>query len=221
MREREFVVVGAICTILGLVISAQATTVELINNGNFGSLSLTGWTQIDPDPSTSSMEWGVTSGGSVGAEHIHSSDWSSFATPWEKGPNPSSTTIGQKVDLTPYLGSIANNQLHLSADMIYSKDGIEANVKYYDSSDSVISTEFLASMSAFYSGAYNYALDTDLTLPANTVSVEVLFTGHLYDGTWIDAGFDNVSLTAETVPEPITIGLLILGAGLLRRRQRH
>ncbi len=219
MRQKKLFVWASVLVFTVAVVSAQASVIELVTNGNFGSMSLAGWTQTIPDPSSSSMEWGVTSGSSVGADYIHSADYSSFATPWEKGPNPSSTTIVQKIDLTPYLGSIENNQLHLSADMIYSEDGIEANVKYYDASDAVISTEFLASKKAYSRGAYNYALDTDLSLPSQAKSVEILFTGHLYDGSYIDAGFDAVSMTANIVPEPITISLLLLGFGFASHKR--
>ncbi len=196
---------------------AQAETVELVVNGNFGSLSLSPWTQIDP---ASPQEWGVTSGGNVGAESIHAADYSSFATPWTNGPNPSTTTISQKIDLTPYIGSIQGNTLHISADMIYSSDGIEANVKYYDSADNELSSVFLASKRAYSGGGYNYQLNMDLTIPSGATSIEILFTGHLYDGSYIDAGFDNVSLTAQTVPEPIALSFLIAGFAMIRRYRR-
>ncbi len=219
MKKDTFIGLLVLLSILMLgYAESQAEIVDLITNGDFSSLSLDGWRQIDPDPA-SSIEWGIASG-NAGAEPIHAADNSAFATPWKKGPNPSSTTIGQKIDLSPYLGSIQGNTLHLNADLIYSRDSIEANAKFYNSSDEEISTIFLTSKRASSPGGYNYALDTDLSIPANATSVEILFTGHLYVGSYIDAGFDDVSLTADIVPEPMTAMLLLAGAGILARRKQ-
>ena len=219
MKKDTFIGLLVLLSILMLgYAESQAEIVDLITNGDFSSLSLDGWRQTDPDPA-SSIEWGIASG-NAGAAPIHAADNSAFATPWKKGPNPSSTTIGQKIDLSPYLGSIQGNTLHLNADLIYSRDSIEANAKFYNSSDEEISTIFLTSKRASSPGGYNYELDTDLSIPANATSVEILFTGHLYVGSYIDAGFDDVSLTADIVPEPMTAMLLLAGAGILARRKQ-
>jgi hypothetical protein len=210
-------------TCLGLVLAnaSDAAIIELVQNGNFGSGSLDPWVQISP---ASPMEWGVSSGGNVGGNNIHAADYSPFATPWTKGPNPSTTIIAQTIDLSSYLGSISGDTLSLSADLIYSNDSISCTVKFYDNSDNTISEKLLAEKRNYSDNwGLNYALNEDLAIPANATSVQILFEGKLYDGSYIDSGFDAVSLTADVVPEPSTLmvlAALLLGLSATHRRRK-
>jgi len=207
-------------TYLGFVLASasNAAIIELVQNGNFGSGSLNPWVQISP---ASPMEWGVSPAGNVGGENIHAADYSTFATPWTNGPNPSTTILAQTIDLSSYLGSISGDTLNLSADLIYSSDGIACTVKFYDNSGNTLSDQLLAEKSNFDGWASNYALNEDLAIPANATSIQILFEGKLYDGSYIDSGFDAVSLTADVVPEPSTPMALISFLGLFAIQRKR
>ena len=204
---------------------ASALTMELITNGDFETKDLSGWTQILPVGY--SDEWGVAYG-TVGGEHIHSSDYSWFATPWARGPNPNGVSLAQRVDISPYLTHLSSPYLSVKADLIYSKDGIEAQVNFYNDSMSLISATYfgeyrLTSWSTYSSSGYIQHIDTSLLIPNNSCYVEFKGTGTLHSGSYIDAGFDNVSLELDVtpVPEPATILLLGTGiAGLLGCRRK-
>ncbi len=222
MRNKSFLMSLAVilAVFLATSLSARAGIIDLVTNGNFESQTLTGWTQIDP---ANTQEWGITHG-TVGGEHIHAVDSSYFATPWTNGPNPAHTCLSQKIDFSAYAGSITDNKLHIAADMIYSNDGIACSVKYYDSLNNPVSSQQLAEKRSTISGnvGYNYALNMDLDIPQQATAIEIIFKGELFEGSYIDAGFDNVSLTADVVPEPASVLLLTIATGyMLKKRKQY
>lgn len=196
--------------------AAQATTIELITNGDFETGDMTGWSSTGL-PS----QWGVQ-GGTIGQYHVHASDYSCFAAAW--GWWYQGAILSQQVDISSY--NLTDNQLHIHADLIYSYDGINTWLEFYDSYGNLLQqTDLYSTPIPSYNSAFNTNLHTSVTIPGNTSSIAFMADGTVRDGHWLDAGIDQVSMTidvADPVPEPATCCLLgtalLFTAGLRRKK---
>ncbi|MGF1632486.1 MAG: PEP-CTERM sorting domain-containing protein [Phycisphaerae bacterium] len=109
-----------------------------------------------------------------------------------------------------------------SVDAIYSWDGIDISLEFYDDAGTLLALHTLGNFGPQNGAGVVTTRTESVLLPPTARYVEFVATGRRFDGVWIDSGFDNASLKlqATLVPEPATMSLLATGALLLGRRRR-
>lgn len=196
----------------------EATTIELIQNGDFETGDMTGWSSIG--------NWGASWGvqyGSIGMYHVHPMDHSHFAAAWNTSYH--GAKLYQKADISSY--QLLDNKLHVQADLIYSKDAIRTYLQFYNSSGILFSTTYIGGWhyNHYQNIPGNFSLNAYVNIPTNTSAIAFVADGWVRDGRWLDAGIDQVSMTVNAtnpVPEPSSCYLLgsalLLFARLTRRK---
>lgn len=192
-------------------VSASASPIEILSNGDFATGDLSGWTQSAP---TAPIEWGVTLGDPIGAFDLESPDGSFFASPWMEGPNPLSTTLFQRVDLDT-LNATLLGTFTFSAQAIYADDRITLGYELYDASLNLLTSEVVFTGLGGTS-ATNVGVSESYSFLPGTRYISFFARGFLVNGTYIDSGFDNASILVDvspvsSVPEPNSLSLFVLG----------
>ncbi|MGQ8364349.1 hypothetical protein [Glaciecola sp. 1036] len=202
---------AGVCLLLITNLQAWATPIEILTNGDFATGDLSSWTQSDP---ITPLEWGVTSAAPIGAYFLESSDGSFFASPWEEGPNPQTTTLFQRVDLATLSATLLGT-FTFSAEAIYANDRITLGYELYDTNLNLLASQIVFTGLGGPS-ANNQSISQTFSLVSDTRYISFIATGELINGSYIDAGFDNASILMEVrqasaVSSPHALMLFVLG----------
>jgi len=186
------------CVLLALVgLLAVPAQAELLTNGDFETGDLTGWWSWSPDTATQSIavQDVTVYEGSYSVEMVSATDGS-----W------------QELGIS---GFEADPDTTYSLSLVYNEVGwvgAGVNLKYWDGSWNVLGEQWIDLVYSNVEGTGEWtAFGTDFTTATGTVYMEVKIS----QGAWGTLYVDNISV----VPEPATLGLMAVGALLLRRRK--
>ncbi len=187
---------------------------ELLINGTFD----TGDTQYWNSPATAGPQWQVRTN-PVGQGGLGRTN-DAFATAltsgsWDKG----TTSVLQQTAALP--ADIAP-QVKVSLDAFSFFDRLDVEIEWLVDLGGILQTLSVddIAMSGAVPTTSSDNISTVLTIPDTATHFTFRATGHLVDGSWLDAGFDNASvLAARSVPEPAVAGVLAMASLIALRRR--
>jgi hypothetical protein len=135
-------------------------------------------------------------------------------------------TLSQIIDVSSLASQIDNNLIEYQFSILMQarqtgslRDTAETTLSFHSGSGVVLGSEYF--FDPLVDGVYDWATyGNSSLLPTGTRSIEILLVNQrLGGGSSSDGYFDDVSLSVNVVPEPVSSVLFITGAGIMGFRR--